>query len=119
MVRDGAGCAFEDAFVCVKAGEEESFATASDQASAGRVWKERYALANSSVDGYYSTETSRAERAYLLYDAVYEELPLSKRQWIDAMDCPMLPPARICGEGHWSNDPRANARAMDLSLIHI
>jgi len=113
MARDGAGCAFEDAFVCVKAGEEESFATASDQASAGRVWKERYALANSSVDGYYSTETSRAERAYLLYDAVYEELPLSKRQWIDAMDCPMLPPARFCGEGHWSNDPRANARAMD------
>ena len=113
MVRDGAGCAFEDAFVCVKAGEEESFATASDQASAGRVWKERYALANSSVDGYYSTETSRAERAYLLYDAVYEELPLSKRQWIDAIDCPMSRRDRFCGEGHWSNDPRANARAMD------
>lgn len=46
--------------------------------SVGRVWKEWYALANSSVDGYYSTETSRAERAYLLYDVVYEELLLSK-----------------------------------------
>ena len=113
-MRDGA---FGDAFVCVKAGEEESFATASDQASAGRVWRERYALANSSVDGYYATETSRAERAYLLYDAVYEELPLSKRQWIDAIDCPMLPPARFCGEGHWSNDPRANARAMDRLYV--
>ena len=91
-MRDGA---FGDAFVCVKAGEEESFATASDQASAGRVWRERYALANSSVDGYYATETSRAERAYLLYDAVYEELPLSKRQWIDAIDCPMSRPATV------------------------
>ena len=113
-MRDGA---FGDAFVCVKAGEEESFATASDQASAGRVWRERYALANSSVDGYYATETSRAERAYLLYDAVYEELPLSKRQWIDAIDCPMSRRDRFCGEGHWSNDPRANARAMDRLYV--
>ncbi|CEF99943.1 Rubredoxin, iron-binding site [Ostreococcus tauri] len=102
---------FRTWFAHVRAGEEAAFVARPDREARAR-WEEVYKKENESALAYYETDAARRYKAYALFNAKWEDVPLKIRTLMTALDhrWPYHEYGALLFEGEtcWSNDPRKN-----------
>ena len=106
--------AFGAWFVHVRRGHEEVFRECPSVEARDAARRALPQANGGSATAYYETDAARKLRAYLLYNASYDEVSLNVRRFLADIDVgQLLLRGNFWGETCWSSDPRVNRMVVD------